>query len=124
MPVTLSIRNVPDDLAEWLRQRAKRHHRSLQGELMALLEERLREEHVETPVEQQGHKSLEEYSRFIDGLNMRTGSESTAWIREERSARAGVSEGTLEDFYRRVRAVDLETGDESTRWVRDDRDAR
>lgn len=38
MPVNLSIKNVPDALAERLRQRAERNHRSLQGELMALLE--------------------------------------------------------------------------------------
>lgn len=34
----LSIRDVPDAIAEHLRQRAARHHRSLQGELMAILE--------------------------------------------------------------------------------------
>lgn len=38
MSVNLSIKGVPDELAERLRQRAARHHRSLQGELMALLE--------------------------------------------------------------------------------------
>lgn len=38
MPVNLSIKNVPDDLAERLRERAKRNHRSLQGELLAMLE--------------------------------------------------------------------------------------
>ena len=38
MPVNLSIKNVPDQLAEILRQRAAVHHRSLQGELMAILE--------------------------------------------------------------------------------------
>jgi len=38
MPVNLSIKNVPDQLAEMLRQRAAAHHRSLQGELMAILE--------------------------------------------------------------------------------------
>lgn len=37
MPVNLSIKNVPDNLAESLRQRAQANHRSLQGELMALL---------------------------------------------------------------------------------------
>ena len=31
--------SVPDDLVERLRERAKRHHRSLQGELVAILEE-------------------------------------------------------------------------------------
>jgi len=38
MPVSLSIKNVPDELAEALRERAKRNHRSVQGELMAILE--------------------------------------------------------------------------------------
>jgi plasmid stability protein len=38
MPVSLSIKNVPEDLAERLRERAKRNHRSLQGELLAILE--------------------------------------------------------------------------------------
>ncbi len=33
----LSIKNVPDELLDKLRKRASRHHRSIQGELMALL---------------------------------------------------------------------------------------
>jgi antitoxin FitA len=37
MPVNLSVKNVPDDVAEKLRQRAKVNNRSLQGELLALL---------------------------------------------------------------------------------------
>lgn len=37
MSVHLSIKNVPDELADKLRQRAKANHRSLQGELLALL---------------------------------------------------------------------------------------
>ncbi|RZL87067.1 MAG: Arc family DNA-binding protein [Variovorax sp.] len=35
----LSIKDVPDGLAETLRQRAARNHRSLQGELMAIIEQ-------------------------------------------------------------------------------------
>jgi plasmid stability protein len=38
MGVNLSIKGVPDALAERLRQRAARHHRSLQRELMAIIE--------------------------------------------------------------------------------------
>ncbi len=38
MPVSLSIKEVPDELAEALRERARRNHRSLQGELMDILE--------------------------------------------------------------------------------------
>ena len=39
MPVTLTIKQVPERLAEKLRLRAAASHRSLQGELMAILEE-------------------------------------------------------------------------------------
>ncbi len=34
----LSIKDVPESLAESLRQRATRNHRSLQGELMSIIE--------------------------------------------------------------------------------------
>ena len=39
MPVTLTIKQVPDRVADKLRLRAAVNHRSLQGELMAILEE-------------------------------------------------------------------------------------
>lgn len=35
----LSIKDVPEDVAEALRQRASRNHRSLQGELMAIIQQ-------------------------------------------------------------------------------------
>ena len=38
MPVTLSIKNAPDMVVQRLRERARRHHRSLQGELLAIIE--------------------------------------------------------------------------------------
>jgi plasmid stability protein len=38
MPVNLSIKNVPDALADRLRRRAELANRSLQGELMTILE--------------------------------------------------------------------------------------
>jgi antitoxin FitA len=41
MGVNLSIKSVPEDWAERLRQRAERNHRSLQGELMAIVEQAL-----------------------------------------------------------------------------------
>jgi plasmid stability protein len=41
MPVTLTIKQVPDRLADKLRVRAAASHRSLQGELTAILEEAL-----------------------------------------------------------------------------------
>ena len=42
MAVNLSIKSVPDDLAKRLRERAERNHRSLQGELMAIIEAAIR----------------------------------------------------------------------------------
>jgi len=44
MAVNLSIKDVPDDVAERLRSRAARNHRSLQGELMAIIEQAARNE--------------------------------------------------------------------------------
>jgi len=40
----LSIKDVPEAWAEALRQRAARNHRSLQGELMALVEQAVQQE--------------------------------------------------------------------------------
>ena len=43
MNVNLSIKNVPQSVAERLRARAERNHRSLQGELMAIVEQAAQE---------------------------------------------------------------------------------
>ena len=77
MPVNLSVKNVPDEIAEKLRNRAKRHHRSLQGELMVILEEATGPEGL----------SLDQAERRLSALNFNTGNDSTAWIRELRDAR-------------------------------------
>jgi antitoxin FitA len=71
MGVNLSIKSVPEDWAERLRQRAERNHRSLQGELMAMLEQSLQEAPAPgarslpaAPVgRQRGTLSVEEISR-------------------------------------------------------------
>jgi plasmid stability protein len=78
MPVTLSIKNVPEGLAERLRRRAARHHRSLQGELMAILEEVLAPDERPTPRQLLQH---------VRRLGLRTPAESTAIIRADRDAR-------------------------------------
>jgi len=38
MAVNLSIKNAPAEVVRRLRERAARHHRSLQGELLAIIE--------------------------------------------------------------------------------------
>lgn len=78
MAVNLSIKNVPDDLAERLRRRAARNHRSLQGELMTILEEA-----VEAPQA----RSLEEVAEEVRALGLRTADESAEMIRADREQR-------------------------------------
>ena len=43
MPISFTIKNVPDDVADRLRRRAARNRRSLQGELLSILEAASRE---------------------------------------------------------------------------------
>ena len=71
MSVNLSIKNVPNHLVEQLQKRAARHHRRLQGDLMAIPEENLGNRHYLTPPEllskirASGLKTPEEAARFI-----------------------------------------------------------
>ena len=76
MPVTLSVKNVPDKLAERLRQRAASHHRSLQGELLAILEEAA-----------QPTITIDELADKVRALGLRTPAESVAMIRADRDGR-------------------------------------
>jgi plasmid stability protein len=78
MPVNLSIKNVPEDLVRQLRERAGRHHRSLQGELLAIVEAAVREDRRATPAE-----ILAEVRR----LGLRTPSEAAAMVRADRDGR-------------------------------------
>lgn len=78
MPVNLSIKNVPDDLAEGLRRRAQRAHRSLQGELMAILEAAVHGPRILSPAE-----ALE----VVRALGLTTAKGATEMIREDRDAR-------------------------------------
>ena len=43
MTLNLSIKNVPEAVAQKLRARAERNHRSLQGELLAIVEQAAQE---------------------------------------------------------------------------------
>jgi antitoxin FitA len=75
MPVNLSIKNAPDEVVRRLRRRAERHHRSLQGELLAILEEAVRSQRELGPAE-----LLAEVRR----LGLRTPADSAAIIRADR----------------------------------------
>ena len=73
--VTLSVKNVPKDVARRLKIRAVRNHRSLQGELLVILSEAAR---VTT---------VAELAMLAKRLGLETPSESAAMIREDRDAR-------------------------------------
>jgi len=77
MAVSLSIKNVPEEIVARLRERAQKNHRSLQGELMALLEGAVNPEKL----------SVEELSDEIDALGLKTGDEAAEMIRELRNGR-------------------------------------
>lgn len=78
MPVNLSIKNAPDHVVQRLKARAARHHRSLQGELLAILEEAAR------PPRQ---LTVEEVLAEVRRLQLSTPAESAAMVRADRDAR-------------------------------------
>jgi len=78
MSVNLSIKNVPDKIAEQLRIRAAKNHRSLQGELMSIIEAAVAYNKTMTPFE-----LLSE----IRSLGLNTPSESSDMVRDDRDAR-------------------------------------
>lgn len=78
MPVNLSIKNVPDALAERLRRRAARAHRSLQGELMAILEAAAQAGDRLTPAEA---------LRRVRELGLETRGEAASIVRGDRDRR-------------------------------------
>jgi plasmid stability protein len=78
MGVTLSVENVPEELAAKLQERARRFRRSLQGEILIILEKAAVE-----PV----RLSLRDVFERVQAMGLRTPSESTALIRQDRDGR-------------------------------------
>lgn len=78
MSVTLSIKNVPESLAEKLRQRAARSERSLQGELLMILKE---------AVEPRRRLTAAEAFARVKALGLRTEADSVDTVRAARDGR-------------------------------------
>ena len=76
MAVNLSIKNAPDDVVQRLRERAARNHRSLQGELMAIIEEAVQ---PATPL-----SSVDEVLAEVRKLGLTRRDEAAAIIRADR----------------------------------------
>ena len=77
MPVNLSVKNVPDDIAEKLRLRAKANNRSLQGELMAVLQD---------AVSSSNKLSAAELLKVVRASGLRSPREAMAVVRATRDA--------------------------------------
>jgi plasmid stability protein len=77
--VNISIKNVPPETVEILKRRAKANHRSLQGELLAIIDQA-----VAAPGRTMTLDQLAEQGRRL-GLN--TPDEATRWIRQDRDSR-------------------------------------
>jgi plasmid stability protein len=75
MSVNLSIKNAPDEVVEQLRRRARRNHRSLQGELLAIIEAAVQEEQTLRPGE---------LLTQVRALGLRSPSESVEIVRASR----------------------------------------
>ncbi len=73
----LSIKNVPEPLVAELRARAEKHHRSLQGELMSILEAAV----WPRPL------SVAEARAQLERLALGTPDEATVMVRADRDAR-------------------------------------
>ena len=74
MAVSLSIKDVPDAVARALRQRADRNHRSIQGELLHILE---------TTVRPKPFRAQTLVKR-IQALGLKTPADAAAMIRRDR----------------------------------------
>lgn len=74
---SLSIKKVPEQILARIRERARRNHRSLQGELLAILEETVSSRRL----------SVQEVYTRVCELGLNTGTESASLVREDRDAR-------------------------------------
>jgi hypothetical protein len=78
MGVNLSIKNVPVEKVELLKQRAKNNHRSLQGELLALIDSATQAATSRKTI------TVDELAENGRRLGLHTASESVQMIREDR----------------------------------------
>jgi plasmid stability protein len=75
MSASLSIESLPDHVAMELRRRAAEHHRSPEGEALAILEASLATER---------RMSIGELHAKVKAMGLRSPAESVAMLREDR----------------------------------------
>ena len=116
MPVDLSVKGVPDSVAKRLRSRAEQNHRSLQGELMAILHDA-----VTSSASAAAHRAGSPVEgRRSPSRRIAAPSESALIIRQAREGR----NYSIADLHRFVTALGSGTPDEATGWIRQERSRR
>lgn len=78
MTVDLSVKSVPEHVADRLRRRAARNHRSLQGELLSILT---------AAAEEEGSLSPAEILEWVRSSGLETPAEAADMIRADRDGR-------------------------------------
>lgn len=73
--MNLSIKNVPEPVVQRLRERATRRHRSLQGELLSI---------IEAAVHEEPRRDLTAFVAEIRATGLRTAGDSVEIIRADR----------------------------------------
>jgi plasmid stability protein len=76
---TLTIRAIPRPVLEQLKARAARHRRSMQGEILAILES--------AAADAVPRRTVAETLQYVRDLGLRTPAESTSMIRADRDGR-------------------------------------
>ena len=101
MAVDLSVKQVPEDVADRLRERARRHHRSLQGELRAILDLAANEYDASMPSVIREKMATHEPTLGSRGRIVAPQSESALVVHEDRDGRRL----TIDDLFERVSSI-------------------
>lgn len=112
MPVTLTIKQVPDQLAERLRQRAEANRRSLQRELLLI---------IERAADADAAVSVAEPEHPVYHVSPTKSGKSP---RHSRSGKSAAGRLSLEALWQRAHKLGAAMPSESADLVRRDRDGR
>jgi len=111
--LTLTIRNVPDVLARKLKGRAERNHRSLQGEVMAIL--------VQASAANTAEQTTAPYRVSLGESGVKSVALETV---PQPGAGVPAKKLTIEEIWERGKRLGLSGPNESARIVRKVRDER
>ncbi len=119
MAVSLSVKNVPEALAAALRRRARRNHRSLQGELLAILHEAVAPERPSAATPVAAESTASAWTPLSSG-SIAPRSESALIVRAARDGRTK----TVAALFDELAALGGQTPAESADIIRKSRSRR